>query len=569
VVSAVAKWNGNALKKGQKDLTTFQKTAIKLGKTFATVFAAQKIYAFGKASVTAFMADEKAAKSLAIALKNTGNGFATIDTEGFIARMQKTYRVLDDELRPAFQTILTSTGSVTKAQEGLQLALDISAGTTKDLASVSAALAKGYAGNTVGLSKLNAGLSKAILKTGDMDKITAALSSRFQGQAKGALDTYAKKMDALSIAAANSKEIIGKGLLDSLQMLSGDDGITKAADAMETLSQNVADTVVGMAALLSKVKELSGIDLGPNQGKFFGLLASTLTGAGIGAIAGGGVGAVPGAVLGLTAGLSQQRLAESGKKINNSNTPYSNLSMYMTSEAAERAKVVKTLKDQNAEARKAAQLKAAEKALDELKKKFDIDRINLERALLNSTDDAEKARIRGLIAIMDEDKDAAAKRIAEIDRTEAIRLQGLLDAAKAEEKARTAAGEALKYLTEEARKAAAGLASLGNPNGIYANSPFVFGSGNLPDAPSLTPTPPPPADISNAPDLGNPNGVYPSGVPYDPRSGNTPDASPTVTNNFVFNDAIGTSSDFADAVKRAMQQVNRWGDSTTYAGAIA
>jgi hypothetical protein len=43
IVSAVAKWNGAALKKGQKDLTAFQKTTLSLAKTFGTVFAAQKI----------------------------------------------------------------------------------------------------------------------------------------------------------------------------------------------------------------------------------------------------------------------------------------------------------------------------------------------------------------------------------------------------------------------------------------------------------------------------------------------------------------------------------------------
>jgi type II restriction enzyme len=74
-------------------------------------FATRKIIAFGKASVQAFAADEKAAKSLSVALQNTGNGFAGIATEGFIARMQDTYNVLDDELRPAFQTLLNATGA--------------------------------------------------------------------------------------------------------------------------------------------------------------------------------------------------------------------------------------------------------------------------------------------------------------------------------------------------------------------------------------------------------------------------------------------------------------------------
>jgi hypothetical protein len=61
VVSAVAKWNGAALKKGQKDLTSFQKATNQLAGAFAGAFAVQRITRFGKASVQAFMADEKAA----------------------------------------------------------------------------------------------------------------------------------------------------------------------------------------------------------------------------------------------------------------------------------------------------------------------------------------------------------------------------------------------------------------------------------------------------------------------------------------------------------------------------
>ena len=142
VVAAIAKWNGSALVKGEKQLTQFQKTTNKLAKSFLTLFAAQKIYQFGKASVKAFAADEKAAKSLEIALKNTGNGFATIATEGFISRLQDTYKVLDDELRPAFSRLVRSTQDVDKAQRLLNLALDLSAasgkpfqGTTIDQAS--------------------------------------------------------------------------------------------------------------------------------------------------------------------------------------------------------------------------------------------------------------------------------------------------------------------------------------------------------------------------------------------------------------------------------------------------
>jgi hypothetical protein len=551
IVSAVAKWNGTALKKGQKDLTSFQKTTLALGKAFASAFAVRKITQFGKASVQAFMADEKAAKSLSIALKNTGNGFATIATEGFIARLQQTYKVLDDELRPAFQTLLTATGSITKAQEGLQLALDVSAGTTKDLASVSAALARGYAGNTQGLSRLNAGLDKAILKTGDMEQITAALTAKFSGQALGALDTYAKKMDALSIAAANSKEIIGKGLLDSIAALGGEDGIDQAAASMESLSQSVADTVYGFSLLISAVEKLGKIQ---DKGKGpLGLLGATAAGALGGFAVGGPGGALVGGALGLTAARATQLTGELGKNERLKNTPYSPTSMYFTTETAERAKLVATIKKQNVTEKEKQKLTAAELAakkkeseLDALKKKFDVDRINLETALANSKDEAEKARIRSLLTIMDEDANGAAKRMAELDTANAAKM-----------KAELAAAESLKYLAQEAARAAAGLASIGNPSGNYsytaAAPSFVYGAGSVPDLPSL----------SNMPEAGNPQGIY-------DYSASSPSFtySPPQVNNITINTPVGTEDYLTEAMQRALQKLNRYGDSTTFAGAL-
>ncbi len=98
--------------------------------------------------------------------------------EDYIANLQRVTGVLDDQLRPAFQQLLTATGSITKSQDALQTALNISAATGKSLTEVSAALTRGFSGNTTGLSRLGAGISKATLKTGDMNKIMAELNKK-------------------------------------------------------------------------------------------------------------------------------------------------------------------------------------------------------------------------------------------------------------------------------------------------------------------------------------------------------------------------------------------------------
>ena len=575
LVSAVAKWNGSALKKGQKDLTQFQKTTNLLAKSFAGAFAVRQITQFGKAAVTAFAADEKAAKSLNIALQNTGNGFAAISTEGFIARMQETYKVIDNELRPAFQTLLISTNSITKAQKGLELALNISASTGQDLAGISQALARGYAGNTAGLTKLNAGLDKSILKTGDMEKITAALTAKFKGQAIGALDTYAKKMDALTIAATNSKEIIGKGLLDSIANLGGDDGITKAADAMETLSQNVADTIYGFTLLISKAEKLIALADKGNGG--FGLFTATAVGALGGFTVGGPGGALVGGALGLTAARATQMTGQYGEKNRISKTPYSPTSMYFTAQTAIRAKETAEIKKSIATKKELNKLTAAELAdkkkqaeLDALKKKFDVDRINLETALANSKDEAEKARIRSLLTIMDDDANSAARRMAELDKANAARLNSEYLAAVS-----------LGNLAEAAKLAAMGVSELklgGVPLSqypTYKDSP-VFQKAIEIESETFANQAAAAAAAAEAAAAAAEiiaNNSEKTLAEYLATISSLrvaiPGNSSGAVNNITINTPVGSEEALTEAVQRAVQQIHRYGFSQTYAGAIA
>ena len=519
VVSAVAKWNGTALKKGEKQISQFQKTTNLLAKSFAAAFAVRKIVQFGKASVAAFAADEKAAKSLAIALQNTGNGFATIATEGFIARLQDTFKVLDDELRPAFQTLLTATGSITKAQQGLELALNVAAGTGKDLGSVSLALAKGFSGQTTALSRLGAGLDKATLASGDMDKITAALTAKFSGQALAATTTYTGQMNALAVASANAKEEIGKGLLDSIALLGGADGIQTATTNMENFGKATADSIFYLATLAKTFNDSP-------LGKIFDYV---------------GVAAL---VKNIAKAGADARGSSTGKGV-----AFSPTSMYFTVETAERAKLITTLKKGNATEKEKARLAAIDLAakkkqaeLDELKKKFDVDRINLETALANSKDEAEKARLRSLLTIMDEDENSAARRMAELDTANINEM-----------KAKLAAAASLAYLADEATRAAKGLASIGNPQGIYNYTP---------SSPSFTYDPPIADGMSNMPE-GNPAGIY-DYSPTSPSFTYGQNSAPT----FIINTPLGSEEALTEAMQRALQKLNRYGDSTTFAGAL-
>jgi len=391
VVSAIATFNGKALKKGQKELSAFDKQAQKLGKTFNRVFAATAITSFSRRAINAFAADEKAAKSLAVQLENTGNAFRVSEVEDYIASLQSLYGILDDQLRPAFQTLLNATGSVTLSQQALQTAINVSAGTGKDLASVVAAIAKGATGTTTSLQRLGTGLDKATIASGDMNKIMAALDKKFAGQAQARLSTYAGKIDLLKVSAANATEIIGKGLVDALTAIGKDNSIDQATNSMNGFANAIANTAKGMGELIGQVKQIIDSDVG----KFLLAITALLT-----------LGKKQ-LILG-TAGLIAYDIGKTPKSTSNFSYGAGN----------PRADLILQKKLTTAKKDEYNIITASNKArteIDKLKDKFDLERIGLLTALNQATDEETKLRLRAQLAILDNNEALAKKINAELN----------------------------------------------------------------------------------------------------------------------------------------------------------
>jgi hypothetical protein len=238
-------------KKGFKQAETatdkLNKSVKKLAGGLLLAFGTKQILAFGKASVKAFVEDDKAATALGQTLKNLNLAYgANIGTvNGFISRLEMQTGVLDDELRPAMDRLLRATGDVTKSQELLGLALDIAAGTGKSVTQVSQSLQKAYLGQTQALGRLGVGLSKTELSTSSFEEIQIRLSELFAGQATAAADTYAGSLAKLTIAGNNAKETIGKGLVDALKTASNststDELITKINNASEAMGNFIRE----------------------------------------------------------------------------------------------------------------------------------------------------------------------------------------------------------------------------------------------------------------------------------------------------------------------------------------
>ena len=508
VIDIAAEYTGNkAFKQAETATAKLEKSVGKLGKQLLGVFAVSKVVSFGKASVKAFAADEKAARSLSLALANTGNAFASIQVESFIADLQRTTGVLDDQLRPAFRTLITATGDVKKSQDALALALDISAGTGKDLGSVTAALAKGFSGQTTALSRLGAGLSKATLKTGNMDDIVAELSKKFSGQALAAAEGYAGQMDRLAVATNNAKEIIGKDLLDSLALVSGPGGITKTTAQIEDLATAIGDTVYGLAVLIDK---LNNFKLGGAIFGTFGDILSNLQ---------------PFAALRKLGSSSRPTPAQSPgerKKIDQINKDALRIQREQNS--------LKKIDNDNT-TRKIV-LTGDQLALLELQKKFDVERIGLFVALNNATDQETQMRIKSLIAIKDNDAALAGKIKAENEAANAaIQLAYMFD--------RLTASSSTFYTTKALETAKSNQAFMAEQLAPYY--------GNQP-SPSSTFYTPKALELQNQFSASS-NGMY-------------------QTTSYTINAQGIGDQQIASVVQNAIQDLNRYGNSTTYAGAI-
>jgi len=511
LVSATTRYDPKGLNKAKKHIVGFDKTIQDLGKSFATVFSAQKILAFGKASVQAFVADDKAAKVLTRTLSNLGLAFADPSVKTFIGDLEKQYGVLDDFLRPAYQKLLTSTGDLVKSQDLLKTALDLSAQSGESVVSVASDLARAYSGNTKGLQKYGLGLTKAQLTAMSFEEILTKITEISKGQAAAAANTYAGKLDKLNVAAANASETIGGALVDAFATIAGDGNLDKAISKIDLLSQ-------GIATLISptRMKSLfAGVDL-----KY---------------------GIIPVNKPGPNYGPAQQSPGERAAAV-----------AYNKKLAQQKKEELATLAAKNKATREEAQMKKDQAALDELKKKFDLERIGLNAALNQATDEETKARIRAQIAILDETGKTAQAANDALVKAQADKLKQELEAA-----------DALKYLASSAGSAALALTNITKPTPGVTFNPTQNKDRNY-DTNILANVP------TNIPIQSDGTPALIPGIDYNPTQAKDRNVDAKAAISVVVNTgpSMADENTIVDAVQMALNEIARRGNLTTYAGAL-
>jgi hypothetical protein len=257
-------------------MTKFGKVA---GLAFAAAGAAAAVYA-GKLAVDGVKAaieDEAAQTKLATTLQNvtSATNAQIASTEAYILKTSLATGVTDDQLRPSLDRLVRSTQDVEEAQKLQTLAINIAAGTGKDLQAVSEALAKAHDGNFTALKKLGGGIDENILKTKDFDAATAALSKTFEGQATKQAETFQGKMDRLKVAFDEGKETVGSFILDAItpmvdfvvknvvpaiqaftEGLGGTDGLKGTLNTIIEIAKSILIPVIkGIQSAFNKVKD--------------------------------------------------------------------------------------------------------------------------------------------------------------------------------------------------------------------------------------------------------------------------------------------------------------------------
>ena len=355
-----------------------------LAKSYLGLFTAQQLARRSFDAAKAFAADDKAARVLTQSLNNLGLAFADPSVRTFISDLEKQFGVLDDQLRPAFQRLLTTTGDVAKSQSLLRTALDLSAASGQDVVTVAGDLSKGYVGQTRALAKYGIGLTQAQLKAMSFEEVQTRINDLFGGQATIAVNTYSGSLQRLSVAANNAKEVIGGGLLDALAALGGggEGGLQNTLSLIEKTSTALATFVRRFGVGVGQLAALARGDL-----KAFQAIGQTEMNRGKD-----------------TSGLTPSIKAELAKA------------------AAEKA-ATKRAKEQAALTKKQTAAIEKQTALQKAGTLFDLEKGQIIAALKGKITDEERKRLELQLAILNGNTDEASKLTSQIAKAQGLSTQ--------------------------------------------------------------------------------------------------------------------------------------------------
>jgi len=415
VINFLTKFDKKGLQRATKELKGFDKFvasskfAGKAALITAGIGAAIALDRLARSSVKAALEQERLDKSIEQSLSSINELGSLGSVKTFITDLQTATNITEDQLTPALNGLIISTGDLSKAQSLLGTAIDTSKGSGVDLLTVTDALGKANRGNFKALGQLGLGFNAVTAQEMGLADITDYLTLKFGGAAARATDTFGAKLDDLKISAGEAQENLGQGFITAAEIIIGSSNATDVFGAkLEQLGLNGGYIVIALADSINKIQNaLSGLAKKIDSNI---ILRNIFTFQNIPIL--------PGLISGL--GL----LAKEGKKIADN----AGEAVTQTEEqkaAAEKLAALQAKFDKFAAAaldkqKKLTKEKAAQAALDkkkaELESMFDMDRINLQAALSRKLNAEDELRVKILQKLADGTKDAVneAQRYADV-----------------------------------------------------------------------------------------------------------------------------------------------------------
>ena len=403
VFPIVTSYNDKGTKKADDAFT-------KLGKKFLAVFSVTKVVQFGKASVQAFSDSTKEAALLATQLNAVNLGFASPFIDQFLQKLELATGIAGDKLTNAFISLSQATGDASTAQKILTTAIDVSLGTGKDLQTVSSALQRAYKGETTALARLRIGYTTAELKGRDFEDVIGDLQKRFDGAAGEATDTFAGKMERLAAAVEQAKEAFGEGLVS---------GLEDADISIEELQEGIINLGQALGTLSAAV-----IEFGKDAEDTFRAIQDSTAAKAVmalfeGLVRGAGF-IITGELVPTMASVDAKRKAEERRVQDERNRANLRLRNFLLKEEKSAKTRLATEKKVTAEKKKQAKETGI---IEELNKRFEIDRIQIAAALGGQINDVERLRLELMQAILDEDVKRAIVLEGQLIKAEAAAME--------------------------------------------------------------------------------------------------------------------------------------------------
>ena len=390
-IRIAAIFDNKGIKDADKGVKGLQSSVKKLAGAAGIGLGAAAIVKFGKQAAKAFLEDQKEATRLAQVVKNLGIAFEAPAIEDYINKLSRMSGVTDSQLRPAMQTLLQITGSVSESQKILSQSLDVSAATGIDVTTVASDIGRAYTGQTKGLKKYNLGLTQAELTSASYLDIQKLLNKTFGGSNAAQLETYAGQMSLLSVAAGEASETIGKSLIDALITVTNSSDTNDFINKIDSVATAIGNAVGSVGRFILVIKGLFTGASTEEIKKIFDIarLAQPLTSTNV-----------------LAGSVWQEQQAKLKKA---------------EADALKRQKELAALQKKSlADTKKKATLDKAAQTLE-------LTRIGLTAALKGQISETDRLSLNLQLAILDKNETAATKLSAQLDA--AVKRQNELNAA--------------------------------------------------------------------------------------------------------------------------------------------